>query len=117
MPRTQPVPPVLDTIARLVALHDVEFSFNECCSVRPAHTRPAPPPPPADRKAKARKRSRAEIARRLATAADLARFDVHIPRRGQDLGIKTGRVDTYVRDGYLRSTGTGYLRTEKPFTV
>ena len=116
MPRPTPLPPVMDTIARLVALHDVQFTFNEC-SVRPANTRPAPTATPTDKKAKARKLSRAEIARRLATASDLALFDVHIPRRAQELGIKLHRLDRYVRDGYLRSTGTGYLRTEKPFDV
>lgn len=57
-----------------------------------------------------------KLRRRKATAAKLAKFDRETPRSASEARI-FGEVATLVRHGYLKSSGDGYVRTEKPFNV
>jgi len=52
--------------------------------------------------------------RRLAAARLLASFDTTKPKSGDGIGKSIG---TYVRRGYLKQSGDGYIRTAKPWVV
>jgi hypothetical protein len=58
-------------------------------------------------------------ARRTRTAALLAQFDLHTPRRSDQLPASPANrgIGGLVRTGLLKRTRDGYVRTAKPFAV
>jgi len=57
------------------------------------------------------------LAQRQRTAEALAKFDLKDPFIPVELGVNVRHMGPYVRRGYLKRKGGGYIRTAKPFYI